>query len=71
MSEWIKLLSMRVSNQDPNQLEVLNHGIVLFDRERWAKMREQFKEWKTSGVIEQIPLGWWIKKEQRDIRDNG
>ena len=51
-------------------LESLNHGVVLFDRGRWAKMREQFEEWKTSGVIEQMPLGWRIKKEQGNIGDN-
>lgn len=51
-------------------LESLNHGIALFDRGRWAEMREQFKEWKTSGVIEQIPIGWRVKKERGNIRNN-
>ena len=51
-------------------LESLNHGIVLFDRGRWAEMQKQFKEWKTSGVIEQIPVGWRFKKEQGNTRDN-
>ena len=52
-------------------LESLNHGIALFDRGRWAEMREQFKEWKTSGVIEQIPVGWRVQKERKNTRDQG
>ena len=60
-------LNLMFKNFHLTLLEFLNHGIVLFDRGRWAEMREQFKEWKTSGVIEQMPLGWRIKKEQGNL----
>ena len=50
-------LDLMCKNFHLTLLESLNHGIVLFDRGRWEEMRKQFKEWKTSGVIEQIPVG--------------
>ena len=55
-------LDLMFENFHLTLLESLNHGIVLFDRGRWAEMQGQFKGWKKSGVIEQMSLGWWIKK---------
>ena len=63
-------LDLMFKNFHLTLLESLNHGIVLFDRGQWAEMQKQFKEWKTSGVIEQIPVGWRFKKEQGNTRDN-
>ena len=63
-------LDLMFKNLHLTLLESLNHGIVLFDRGRWAEMQKQFKEWKTSGVIEQIPVGWRVKREQGNIKDN-
>ena len=54
-------LDLMFKNFHLTLLESLNHGVVLFDRGRWSEMRVQFKQWKESGVIEQIPLGWRIK----------
>ena len=64
-------LDLMFENFHLTLLESLNHGIALFDRGRWAEMREQFKEWKTSGVIEQIPVGWRVQKERKNTRDQG
>jgi predicted nucleotidyltransferase len=63
-------LDLMFKNFHLTLLESLNHGIVLFDRGRWAEMQGQFKQWKKSGVIEQIPVGWRVKKEQGNIGDN-
>ncbi|MCE2396792.1 nucleotidyltransferase domain-containing protein [Candidatus Poribacteria bacterium] len=60
-------LDLMFKNFHLTLLESLNHGIALFDRGRWAEMQKQFKEWKTSGVIEQIPVGWRVKREQGNL----
>ena len=54
-------LDQMIENFHLTLLEALNHGIVLFDRGRWELMQKQFKQWKTAGIVEQMPLGWRIK----------
>lgn len=41
-------------------LEALADGIPLFDRDGWARMREQFLDWCADGTLTRLPSGWEI-----------
>ncbi len=45
-------------------LEALDHGIVLFDRGRWAKMQERFVLMLKKRVIEPVEHGWRISNHE-------
>jgi predicted nucleotidyltransferase len=55
-------LDLMLSRFHLTLLESLNHGLVLFDRGRWAGMQKTFKKWKQSGIIQQVPVGWQVKE---------
>ena len=44
----------------PLLLEALDHGVILFDRGRFAAMREAFAEWRAAGVVRRSAFGWNI-----------
>jgi hypothetical protein len=39
-------------------LEAADYGIPLFDRGAWARIREEFGRYLSSGVVERRPGGW-------------
>ena len=43
-------------------LEALEHGIVLWDRGGFARMREQFGRWRASGRVRPWRAGWKIRE---------
>ena len=44
----------------PLLLEALDHGVILFDRGRFAAMRETFHGWRAAGVVTPLASGWKI-----------
>ncbi len=42
-------------------LESLNHGIVIYDKGEWAKMREQFARMLEKQVIQPVEYGWKVE----------
>jgi len=46
----------------PLLLEVLEYGVVLFDRGAFAAMREEFRRWRAEGVVTPSGFGWQIKE---------
>ncbi len=44
----------------PLLLEALDHGIILFDRGRFASMCEAFRGWRAAGVVTPLGVGWRI-----------
>ncbi len=55
--EWERMFQTR----HPLLLEALDHGIVLWDRGSFARMREIFQQWKARGEVERLPSGWRIR----------
>jgi len=45
----------------PLLLEVLEHGVVLFDRGAFAAMQEEFRRWRAEGLVVPSGSGWQIK----------
>ena len=39
-------------------LEAADYGLCLFDRGSWARVREEFAQYLSSGVVERRPGGW-------------
>ncbi len=60
-SEWKRMFD----NLHPLLLEVLEDGIVLFDRGDFAEMRETFRKWRSDGLIIRNPFGWRILLERK------
>ena len=58
--EWERMFEER----HPLLLEALDHGIVLWDRGAFARMRSIFQQWKARGEVERLPSGWWIRWPQ-------
>lgn len=56
-SEWERMFAAR----HPLLLEALDHGVVLWDRGAFARMREIFQGWKARGEVERLPSGWRIR----------
>ena len=44
-------------------LEALNHGIILFDRGSFRKMKEIFLKMREEGIITPTETGWRIKEK--------
>ena len=44
----------------PLLLEALDHGVILFDRGRFATMRDVFRGWRAAGVVTPVSSGWKI-----------
>jgi predicted nucleotidyltransferase len=44
-------------------LEALNHGIILFDRGSFRKMKEIFLKMREEGIITPTETGWKIKEK--------
>jgi predicted nucleotidyltransferase len=57
LSEWRRMFEGRGTLL----LEVLEHGVVLFDRGSFARMREIFREWRERGEVVPFECGWHIK----------
>lgn len=57
-SEWERMFASR----HPLLLEALDHGIILWDRGAFARMRATFQEWKARGEVERLPSGWRIRE---------
>jgi hypothetical protein len=49
-------------------LEAADHGIPLFDRGAWARIREEFHGYLDSGVVERRPGGWQRFPERLVVR---
>lgn len=45
----------------PLLLEVLEHGIVLWDQGVFAEMRNTFRQWREEGVVTPWRAGWKIE----------
>jgi predicted nucleotidyltransferase len=45
----------------PLLLEALDHGVLLFDRGRFAAMREVFSGWRAAGVVTPLDSGWRLE----------
>jgi len=56
-SEWQRMFR----EYHPLLLEALEHGIVLWDRGAFAKMRSTFRQWRESGQVTPWRLGWRIE----------
>lgn len=52
--EW----ELMFSSYHMTLLEAMEHGVVLFDRGSWERMRKQFLQWRAEGVIAPIDNGW-------------
>ena len=55
-SEWERMFN----GFHPLLLEVLEYGIVLFDRGAFKRMREKFLEWRKKNIVTPTELGWKI-----------
>ncbi len=55
--EWERMSEER----HPLLLGALDHGIVLWDRGAFARMRSIFQQWKARGEVERLPSGWRIR----------
>ncbi|MEM2990568.1 MAG: nucleotidyltransferase domain-containing protein [Halobacteria archaeon] len=44
-------------------LEVLDHGVVIFDRGAFAEMKKVFSKWRERGIVTPTGTGWRIKEE--------
>lgn len=53
-SEWEKMWR----DLHLTYLEAADHGIPHFDRGAWARVREEFARYLSSGVVERRPGGW-------------
>jgi predicted nucleotidyltransferase len=53
-SEWEKMWR----DLHLTYLEAADHGIPLFDRGSWARVREEFARHLAAGVVERRPGGW-------------
>ena len=49
-------------------LEAADHGISLFDRGAWARIREEFARYLAAGVVERRKGGWQRYPERAAIR---
>jgi len=43
-------------------LEVLEHGVVLFDRGAFARMRQEFRRWRQEGTVVRSGCGWQLRE---------
>ena len=60
-SEWKRMFD----GLHPLLLEVLEDGIVLFDKGDFAAMRETFRKWRSDGLVIRNPFGWRILLERK------
>jgi predicted nucleotidyltransferase len=60
-SEWKRMFD----SLHPLLLEVLEDGIVLFDKGDFAAMREIFRKWRSDGLVIRNQFGWRILLEQK------
>jgi len=60
-SEWKRMFE----GLHPLLLEVLEDGIVLFDKGDFAAMRETFRKWRSDGLVIRNPFGWQILLERK------
>jgi predicted nucleotidyltransferase len=60
-SEWKRMFD----SLHPLLLEVLEDGIVLFDKGDFAAMREIFRKWRSDGLVIRNQFGWRILLERK------
>jgi hypothetical protein len=60
-------IEQMVRRSHPTILEACDHGVVPFDRGRWAEIRKRFNEWKDKGLIQRREISWHIAPELRSM----
>lgn len=56
LAEWQRMFA----EYHPLLLDALEHGVALWDRGEFARMRETFRQWLASGRVRRWMSGWQI-----------
>src|SRR5207245_8987454 len=55
-SEWERM----AADRSVMLLEALEDGLVLWDRGRFGRLRQEFHAWRASGLVRRFGAGWRI-----------